>query len=174
MTPPRNRDIDIASRARAFTLVEAVVSLIVVSALLVAALTTVGASRLSQHTISKYGRGQLLAESLMAEILQQDYQDPNHTGALGCEPGESTTTRADFDDVDDYIGWTANPPVAKDGTAIESFGGYERTVTVEWVVPKEPAQGESSETNAKRVVVTVRCGNAKVASIAALRTASGI
>jgi type II secretory pathway pseudopilin PulG len=172
--PSRCRDIDVALRARAFTIVEAVISLIVVGALLVAALTTVGASRLSQHTTSKYGRGQLLAESLMAEILLQDYQDSDHKGVLGCETGETTNTREDFDDVDDYAAWSASPPVAKDGTAIAGFAGYTREVAVEWVVPKEPAQGESSETNAKRVVVTVRCNNAQVASLTALRTASGI
>ena len=159
---------------RAFTLVEAVVSLLIVGAVLVAALNTVGASRLSQYRTSQTTRGQLLAESLMAEILQHDYQDPNDTPVFGIEPGESTTTRADFDDVDDYDGWSSTPPEQKDGTQIPDLAGCERSVTVQWVDPADITQVQGSESNAKRVTVTVSCDNKQVASLAAIRTNSGL
>ena len=60
-----------------FTLVEAVISLIIVATMFVAALNTVGTSRLSQHKCSLGSRGRLFAESLMTEILRLDYLDPD-------------------------------------------------------------------------------------------------
>jgi len=161
-------------RPGAFTLVEAVLSLVIVGAMLVAALSTVGASRLSQQRTSQYSRGQLLAEALMAEILRQDYQDPNGTPVFGCEPGESTGTRADFDDVDDYDGWSSSPPAAKDGTQLAGLSGWQRSVTVQWVDPADITQVKTFETNAKRVIVTISCNNKQVGSLTAIKTNSGM
>jgi MSHA pilin protein MshD len=161
-------------RPEGFTLVEAVVSLIIVATMLVAALSTVGASRLSQQRTSQYNRGQLLAESLMAEILAQDYLDPNDTPVFGTESGESTTTRADFDDVDDYHGWSSSPPVEKDGTLLSGLTGWQRSVTVEWVNPDDPGEVKAFETGAKRITVTVSCGNKQVGFLVAIRTNSGL
>ena len=166
--------IDRRSHRMAFTLVEAVVSVLIVGALLVAALSTVGASRLSQFKTSQASRGQLLAESLIAEILQQDYRDPDGIAMFGPEFGESTVTRTDFDDVDDYDGWTKTPPQAKDGTQLPNLAGWQRSVTVEWVDPMDPTRVTSSETNTKRVTVIVADENVKVASMVALKTASGL
>ena len=158
----------------AFTLVEAVVSLLIVGAMLVATLSTVGASRLSKYTISEHSRGQLLAQPLMAEILQQDYSDPNDTPVFGIESGESTTTRVDFDDVDDHNGWVSNPPEQKDGTQISDLTGWERSVTVEWVNPDDVTQVLGSESNAKRITVNVSFNNKNVASLVAIRIHYGL
>ncbi|MFC1635707.1 prepilin-type N-terminal cleavage/methylation domain-containing protein [Planctomycetota bacterium] len=153
-----------------FTLVEAVVSMLIVSVMFVAALSTVGASRLSQFKTSRASRGQALAESLMAEILRQDYLDPNGTPVFGPESGEAGATRAAFDDVDDYHGWSSSPPTNRDGTAISAMEGWQRSVTVEWVDPMDVTQVQGSETNAKRVTVTVSVDNMPVATLVAIRT----
>jgi prepilin-type N-terminal cleavage/methylation domain-containing protein len=154
-----------------FTLVEVVVSLLIVSVMLVAGLNMVGGARLSQFKTSRTSRGQALAESLMAEILQQDYSDPNDTPVFGIESGEASTTRADFDDVDDYHDWNAQPPQYKDGSAIADFTEYQRHVKIEWVDPMNPSQVEASESNAKRVTVTVTVQDMPVAILVAIRTA---
>ena len=153
-----------------FTLVEVVVSMLIVSVMLVAALNTVGGSRLSQFRTSRTSRGQALAESLMAEILRQDYLDSNGTPVFGLETGEASATRADFDDVDDYHGWSSEPPSSKDGTSIPSMEGWQRSAAVEWVDPMNPSQTQGSESNAKRVTVTVTCGDMPLASLVAIRT----
>lgn len=161
-------------RPGAFSLVEVTVSMVIIAGMLVAALSAVGASRLSQQRTSEYSRGQLLAESLMAEILRQDYLDPNDTPVFGCESGESTSTRADFDDVDDYDGWSSTPPVAKDGTQLMGLSGWQRSVNVQWVNPTDTGEVKSSESNAKRITVTVSCNNKQVGSLVAIRTNSGL
>jgi MSHA pilin protein MshD len=146
----------IRSRRRGgFTLVEAVISTVIVSVMLVAALSTVGASRLIQQKVSLNGRGRLLAESLLAEIVQQAYEDPDETVLFGPESGEATNSRSDFDDVDDYHNWSQSPPKDKSGSAILESGGWTRTVTVDWVDATDPALVETSETNVKRVTVNV-------------------
>jgi len=159
------------SKARAFTVVEAVLSTVIVAVMLVAALTTVGASKATQHRASLVGKGRLLTESLMAEILRQSYKDAKDAGALGCESSELDTTRAAFDDVDDYHGWSSSPPTAKDGTALLNAAGWSRTVTVEWVVPTNPQQVKSGETGAKRVTVTAAYNKVPQATLVAIRTA---
>jgi len=158
--------------SRAFTIVEAVISTIIVAVMLVAALTTVGASRVTQHKTSLVSRGQLLAETLMSEILRQSYKDPEGTPVFGCEANESGAARAAFDDVDDYHGWSQGPPTAKDGTALSNATGWKWTVTVEWVDPANPTQVRTVETNAKRITVAVTYNNVPQASLVALRTSA--
>lgn len=74
---------------------------------------------------------QALAADLMAEILDCNFEDPARApGSFGMEAGESI--RRDFNDVDDYDGWTESPPKNRDGNPLSStaFGGYARSVEV--------------------------------------------
>ena len=118
---------------RAFTLVEATISTVIVAVMLVAALQTVSSARLGEYKIGKQGQGLALALDLMAEIQQQTYEDPNGKAALGTEIGESTKDRRDFDDVDDYHNWSASPPEDAKGIDLPGLSGWERTVQVVWM-----------------------------------------
>ncbi len=155
-----------------FTLVEAVLSTVVVAVMLVAALNTVGASRLTQHKAALVSQGRMFAEALLAEILQQNYQEPGTTDSFGREAGELDTSRAAYDDVDDYQGWTELTLVAKDGTALSNAANWKRTVTVEWVNPLDPTQASGTETGAKRITVVAAFRNVPQATVVAIRTAS--
>lgn len=158
-------------RPAAFTLVETVIATVIVAVMFVAALNTVGASRLTQHRASLVSQGRLLAESLMSEILVQSYEEPDGPPAFGRESGELATTRAAYDDVDDYHGWSASPPAAKDGTPLANTVGWTRTVRVEWVDPPDPEQVKTSESGAKLVTVTAAYRGVPQASFTALKTA---
>jgi type II secretory pathway pseudopilin PulG len=146
------------------------ISTVIVAVMFVAALNTVGASRLTQHRAALVARGRLLAEALMAEILQQNYQEPEGTPAFGREMGESATSRAAYDDVDDYDQWSAGPPVAKDGSALANSTGWRRTVTVCWIDPADPREVKTVETGAKRITVTVYYRDVPQAAVVAIRT----
>jgi type II secretory pathway pseudopilin PulG len=159
-----------ADRPRAFTIVEAAVSTVIVAIMLVAALTTVGASKTTQHRAALLCRGRLLAEALMTEILQQSYQEPRDAVAFGLETGESATIRATYDDVDDYRGWSASPPTAKDGTVLDNSTGWRRSVTVDRANPLDPAQTAAAETGAKRITVTAFYKNVPQATLVAVKT----
>ena len=170
MMPTQAKHKRPAYRTRAFTLVESVISLVIVGVMLVAALNTVGASRLSQYKTSTRAQGRLLAESLLAEIFTQPYADPNGAVLFGVEVGENDATRDAFDDVDDYHTWTSSPPTEKTGTQMSSWAGWQRTVTVEWVDPADPALVQGTESLAKRITVKVSCGNMPVATLVAIKT----
>jgi len=163
-------------RWTAFTLIEVVISTLIVSLMLVAGLQAVGAVRAAGQWVDGRGCGMLLAQDLLAEILQQAYADPAWgLGTLGPGADETVTgNRSLYDDVDDYNGWQASPPQYKDGTPIAWATGYERAVAVTWVNPNNPNQVVGSESNVKRITVTVRRNGKEVAQLVALRTTAWV
>ncbi len=156
-----------------FSLIEALVSVVVVGVMLAVALSTVGASRTTQHRGAGRTRGHLLAQGLMSEIMQQAYQDPQlATLSLGRDGSESGANRAGFDDVDDYDGWSASPPQQRDGTPMSDLAGWRHEVEVAWVSPLDTNLKSASETGAKRVTVTVSLGGVPMAVLDAVRTSA--
>lgn len=159
------------SRTRpAFTIIEATISTIIVAVMLVAALNTVGASKTTQQRVASMSRGQLLAEALLAEILQQHYQEPEQTGTFGRESGESAVSRSTYDDVDDYDGWLDAPLTTKDGTLLTNAGDWKRTVTVVRIDPQNPSQAVATESGAKRITVTAIYRGVPQATLVAIKT----
>jgi type II secretory pathway pseudopilin PulG len=161
-----------APGAPGFTIAEAVISTVIIALMFVAALNTVGASKLTQRQAALNSQGRLFAELLLSEILEQSYKDPGGAPLFGAEPGESVMTRADFDDVDDYNGWTASPPTAKDGTVLANSAGWRQAVTIQWIDPLDPSQVRVSESNAKRITVMLSYNNMPQMTLVAIRTAS--
>ncbi len=159
--------------ARAFTLIEAVGSVLIVAVMFVAVMSTVGAARMSQYKMSGRSRGTALAQDLMAEIIQQHYEDPEDgPGSISIDSGESGGSRADFDDVDDYDGWYASPPEKKDGTPLTALTGWSREVQVKWVNPTDVVNALASETGAKRVRVIVKHNNVPMSELVTVRTSA--
>jgi len=158
-------------KRQAFTLIEAVFSMLLVSVLLVVALNTAGASARLQSHGSDRGRGQLLAQALMSEILLQAYQDTGPNPTFGPKPSEITTppSRVNFSDVDDYNGWTESPPQYKNGSVIPNWTGWGRSVKVVWVNSTNLATSQASETNIKLITITVTHNNTTVATCVAIK-----
>ena len=69
-------------RQPGFTLVEAAISMVLVSGLLVASLNTLCAAKLGHQNNVARGRAYLLAPELMSEILRQDYAAPEDVGRI--------------------------------------------------------------------------------------------
>ena len=159
-------------RRTGFTLMEAVISTVIVAVMLATALNTVGASRLTQHKAVLVSRGRMFAESLLAEILPQSYQNPTEPHVFGLESGESGSTRGAYNDVDDYSGLSESPPVAKDGSALPNAANWSRSVTVAWVDPLNPTQVSGTETGAKRITVMASFRNVPQATVVAVKTAN--
>ncbi len=154
-----------------FTMVEVVVASLVVSVLLVAALNTVAAARMGQYKLAERGRGLLLAQALMAEILQQAYADAvAGTSSFGMEAGETVGNRSLFDDVDDYGGWTATPPQNRDGSIIPQSTGYQQAVSVNWVTPANLNVTSATNSGVKRIRVTISREGRTIIVLTAFRT----
>ena len=87
---------------RSFTLVEAVISTVIIGVMFVAAMNVLGATAVAKRSTEQQALGYSLAQDLMNEILNQPYEDPDQTAEFGRESGESGGDREDFDDVDTY------------------------------------------------------------------------
>ena len=139
----------------AFTLVETVISILIIGVVMVAAMNTVGASRMAQYTHTQRSRGLLLAQDLMTEILQHPYWDPVAESGMGPVASETVTgNRTLFNDIDDYDDWVASPPEYRDGTPIAWASGYERQVDVCWLNTGNLNEKLSNETGIKKIEVS--------------------
>jgi len=154
---------------RGFSLLEAVIAMVLVGLVLVAALHVLGGTTQSTCLTARSGTGLLLAEGLMAEILPCDYADPDQTPVFGPESGESGD-RSAFDDVDDYDGWTGAPPAHAGGSAVPGFSGWSRTVTVEYADPDDLLATVATDEGIKRITVVASHGGKPMAELVAYRT----
>lgn len=147
-------------RRAAFSYLETMAAAFILGLIVVAALRASAYTAAAQLVAERYLQASMLADELMAEIATKDYQDPEAPGSFGPEPGEVTGNRSAFDDVDDYDGWSAEPPTTPDGGSLGDFPGFRREVRVEQVSDTDPttivAVGASGT---KRVTVTVTWGS---------------
>jgi type II secretory pathway pseudopilin PulG len=164
------------SGSRAFSLIEVVLSGVVVSVMLVGTLEAVSSSLRTQAAILERAQGLFLAQDLMAEILQQPYKDATQTPVFGPETGDvdaaHPAVRSGLDDIDDYNNWADSPPHSRDGTAINGFdANWSRTVAVAWVSP-DTGNTSGSETGVKRITITVKHNNKTIITLTAIATDS--
>lgn len=152
-----------------FTLIEAVVSMLILGGLGVAVMSTVGAAGASRKQVVERSRAQALATDLLSEILSKAYADPEvGLGVIGRDAGEAAD-RSQFDDVDDYHGWAETPPKEIDGNAIAWATGLTRSVRVNWVTPGSLNGTSGTGTWLKRVEVVVSRSGKTLAKATGLR-----
>lgn len=154
----------------ALSLVEVVVSTMIVGLMAIAALNSLGAATRSGISISNRAIAQGLADELMAEILQQAYREPDGSAGFGRDSGELLGPRSAFDDVDDYTSWNASPPQYRDGSEMPDRADWRRRVYIMHVVPTDLTQLSGTDQGAIRVRVTVEYRNQLLAELTTLRT----
>ena len=154
-----------------FTLIESVLSILIVSVMFVAAMSATANSRANQQLTADHSQGMLLADMLMTEILQRAYLGANATNTLGRELGESATIRTGWDDVDDYHNWTASPPKESDGTDLSDLAGWERSILISYVNSVNlKLKSGGTNTGIKCIQVIVKHNGRIVAKLDTLRT----
>ena len=158
-----------ATFSQGFSLIETIVSIVIVGVLFATALNLAGSSRMTDYTTTVRQRGHLLAEALMSEILQQQYQDPSGTPVFGCDLGEKMgRARINFDDVDDYDGWSEKPLRDRNGTKIANCDGWKRQVNVDRISGVD-LNVVAIETGLKMVTVTAIYKDFPAGSLTAIR-----
>jgi len=163
------------SHRQGMTLIEAVISLLIVAIMMVAALQTVGNTARSRQAQASLRRGPALARDLMAEILPNLYVDGSDSPTFGPESGETSGgTRTAFDDVDDYHGWSESTIQMKDGTALSDLAGWSRSVAVVYVHPDDLDTPVGTDTGLKRITVTVTDPIGRKSTASALRSRAGL
>ncbi len=158
-------------RAGAFTLMETIISILVIGVIVVTSMNTVGAAKMAEYRHTAQSRGLLLAQDLMTEILQHPYQDPVDGSGMGPGSSEAATgNRSLFNDVDDYNDWSASPPQYASGAAITWAHGYRRQVSVTWLNAGNLGTAASVESGIKMITVTVIKNDQVLVELKATRT----
>ncbi len=157
----------------AFTLIEAVLSVLIVGVMLVAVLSTFGGIARARAIGVTEGAASGLGWALLTEVIQARYEDPDAPGGWGVEAGEDPGARQDFDDVDDYDGWVSTPPQEKDGAALGDYAGWRRSVVITTLEPINMQLTPASDFGLKEVQVIVEDPQGKATSFYALRASKG-
>ncbi|MCG3180432.1 MAG: hypothetical protein BIFFINMI_02793 [Phycisphaerae bacterium] len=155
---------------KALTLVETMFSVLIMGTVIVMAMNSFGSLVKSRATTNAALQATSLAEQLLSEIVQNAYADPTSPGSTGREGSEST--RASFDDVDDYNNWTESPLTLRDATVIAGTTGWTRQATVQYLDPDTLAVS-GSDGGLKRIMVTVTDPRGVTTSVSALRSRCG-
>ncbi len=113
------------------TLVEVSISTLIVGMLMVASLQAVANVGRTWTATNQLVDGQGLAQELIREILAQGYTDPTDPNATTWGPETGESTRATFNDIDDYSGWTESPVKNAAGTALTGYTDWSRSVVIQ-------------------------------------------
>lgn len=157
--------------SRAMTLIETAVSMTLVGVMLVAALSAVAAARRFEVTGETQRMGSALVDDLMNEILSKLYADTDDALAPGPSAAESATgNRSLFNDVNDYINWTESPPAYSNGSKMEGYDDWTRTVSIHFLDPGNRAGTIGVDQGIARITVAALHGGATVDSLVSIRT----
>ena len=141
-----------------FTLIELLIT-IVITGIVVLALVMGFRESLIGLALQKDVRSSaLLAEDLMNEIRSKQY--------VQSYPNGGTNNRVNFNDVDDYAGWSETPPKTIEGVILNNYNGFTRRVFVvnvsnvsDWAAPT------TNSTDFKRITVVVRNAQMSVSNV---------
>ena len=135
-------------KTRGFTLVEALLASVILAVAVVAVAQAVAAGQAQSHEAVRTLRGQLLAEAMMEEILATSYADPDTDGETG---------RANFDDIDDFNGFTQAAGALTDAAGVAYPDTYQRCSIAVTVTSSSTTLTDlgGASYDGKNVVVTV-------------------
>jgi MSHA pilin protein MshD len=151
------------------SLIEVALSVVVLAFVTVGAARTVAVARVSDQLTTNRAQARMLADALMSEILVRPYSDPQGPTALTVDSGENQNNRSTLDDIDDFNGYNEGPIKNTNGTAVAELAAWSRTVAVQWVRSADYTDVSGSETDVKRIIVTVKRSGRSILSATAIR-----
>ncbi|GMV27071.1 MAG: hypothetical protein AMXMBFR58_31020 [Phycisphaerae bacterium] len=166
---PVNRIPSSPVARRAFSMVEATASVVLVAVLLVGALSAAGTSARFRLATAQRDFAAALAAQLADEIAAKAYGSTTDGKIPEITSGAS---RASFTTIDSYNGLRESPPVGPTGVSVPGATGWVRRTTVERVVRADPSTATTSETGVKRIQIDVSFGKESRYTMTFLRTAA--
>lgn len=139
------------------TLVEVLVSLVLVTTVLLVSITASANLLRNSHEDSSGIAADQLTSQILDEIATKDFRDADSNVIFGLEPDESNATRVAFDDIDDYHNYTVSPPSHRDGTAIDGYSGWTLHVSVQRAEVDGDSIVMASDDDSLLRLITVTC-----------------
>ncbi len=158
----------------AFSLVEAMLSLVLASGALVAALGVVSSSAQAEA----HAKSRAIADSLVAEFIADAtgtaFEQPGSVGSFGRGGAEvGATSRAAINDVDDYDQWVESPPKDYGGDKRADLAGWKVSVVVARVSLADPEGAVVTyDSRVKRIEVTASLNGKTLSSQTMYRTSA--
>lgn len=144
---PSTCDFRLSTHRKAFTLIELLITIVLVGIVLLALVMGFQESLKSMEIQKDLLSANLLSEDLMNEIRSRKYDS---------YPSGVTNYRVNFNDVNDYSGLTDAPPRTIEGDILSNYTGFTRRVFVanvsnvsDWAAPT------TNPTDFKRITVVV-------------------
>ena len=124
------------TRARGFTLQEASLAVVIVAFGFLATMELFAACTEENRRSGQMTTAQMLATSMQELTTGMPFNDPYYaTSLIGPEAGETKET---YNDIDDYDGFSSNPPVDSTRAPVDELKQYTQYVTVTAIDPNRP------------------------------------
>ena len=154
---------------RGFSLIEVLISIILVGFAIVALLTANSAFTIANGAGADLSTAEFLVEQIRELTALLPVIDPETgTGAFGPETGEANV--ANYDDLDDFDGAVFSPPIGANRAAMNDFAAFSQQVTVQNLNPAnfEQVVGDHSS-NFVGVTVRVLLNSKEITSASWIR-----
>ena len=153
---------------------ETILSTVLVGFVLVSTLQIVGPIVQSTSVHADRLVAANLANQLAEEIATKVFTDPqvDAIDAIGVDDAERAANRTDFDDVDDYHGWSSSPPKISSDQTNFALGLWTRSVKVVHVELNDAQTVSATNTGLKRVTVVVSKNGVELAKVESLHSKS--
>ncbi len=168
------------TRQRGLTLVELIVTMMIISVSVLAITNTLSFAFRHQSDGLWQTKSVALAQSYIEEIAARRYDETTPNGGVPpcsvlttpCSaPGADGEARAEFDDVDDYHGLDESPPLDAQGNPRTGYPGFRVAVSVSYADATQIAAFNLDDaTDAKLVTVSVTPPNGTALNFPVLRT----
>lgn len=160
-----------AGRSAGFSLVEILISVILVGLSIVALVAANNSFTMANSAGADLSTAEFLVEQIRELTTMLPVADPNITTwtMLGPELDEVSVNA--YDDVDDFDGATFSPPINAGRTPLGDFAVFTQQVTVEKVNPSDfdQAWGDAAVSSFVRVTVTVSRNGGQISSASWIR-----
>lgn len=131
------------SASRGFTLAETLLAVSILTVAVLAVVQALTAGHFQSREAVRSARATALAEAMIERALALPYHDPDGTAASpGPDAGE--TTPADYDNADDYHGYTESPGNLTDAAGVAyppAYQAFQRRVTASYDTLNVPGLG---------------------------------
>ena len=157
-----------------FSTIETVMATALVGLLLVVSLNSAAFVVEATDRESEYEQASQIASILLSEIQAMPFQDPTDGSAtLGLETDETSLPRADWDDCDDYNGWSSSAITTLAGPAVDEAAGWAVSVSVAFCLESDPTTTSLSETQLKQIELQLTSPSSRTFIMYGLRSATG-